>query len=1148
MAVCTLSMPAADYVAEETSPKVSSLYAQQAKLFSDFVEEDTELELVEAPPPADLNADNGTPITVAASSVHEEVYRFVQYEFSVAKARCSDTASDAFVVTETQTSVAEGIDYAVKFTYGGSPYEMKVLRNPIGNPKELPGQKEVVRDEFSVVSIQPSVCAEAATWTATQYPEFEGLSESDFSAKYFGDKAPVATDFTEVDGAVTEAQEAGMPVNFDWREHMGKSEGMKVKKQGACASCYAMAAASVMSDRFYLASKGRINVDISPQSIMDCSDGCHGGTASDAFKALMTHKAAPNWCSPYTGSAGKCGSHSCDTATEYGAVVQGDKMATLGITGTDKETAIMYQVFHYGPVYMRMEVYSDFPYYRAGIYKHQSSAQVRGDHAVKLVGWGEEGSIKFWVAQNTWGDKWGEKGFFRIARGVDESGVESRGVFWAIPDTAAVCPTAPTCNNGGSFTSTCGCHCADGYSGATCDTCDIQCAGVGFSGRLRATSCACECAPGFEDGDVDGKWTKCGLKLGGAHGVEHHDIAAPPCANVETDANCKSWKEQGYCSEGSKFRDYTTTRCPKACGLCDATPSAQIPVMVEGHLAYQYGDMLVAVPAGKTPWDIHSGWAKKSFYSFVCGPETRYEDTLYCEDKNPVSLKIKEAGPYDLFFYKYLGKNLLGQSRGWDAFPKKLAVAACAGKADCTFPAMMASKVPGLDDTQKAEVAQRVADASLSAAEQAKAKLRAEKAKFLKQEKEAHNKILKAASDAHAAELKKESAEMKIKRKVRLSEAKELAHKTLEATANDQAKMKEIDSKRAAEEKKSKVADDKRHYVVEAISHHKTVLDKLGEISAKLAAQQAHIDATAPMAAKERDYKVDKAASIQKMQTARGEMKAAMKKAAALAKEAAEAQDVVKQRTIKEKVAKQSKLVATQKSVEADKADKINQDFKLKKEKTLVVHHHWQDLSVLAEKNVTQAKQVAVAAMEEAQCIIKDKRSGCKLPAWKKHCETTKWKAWMMTHCTESCGFSCSDLHDLAMGVVLKAEAEAREREEDARKDACPKFNNIANKYAEYADKFGHMAVTYVQSCNMQGIKKSCDEVKRFSQLSQKYQKKHKDFKAKMQKLNCYEYAAQWNSNHEFKTATGVGSAAGQKLLRMSMMGTATKFGQEAPH
>lgn len=389
---------------------------------------------------------------------------------------------------------------------------------------------------------------------------------------------------------------------------------------------------------------------------------------------------------------------------------------------------------------------------------------------------------------------------------------------------------------------------------------------------------------------------------------------------------------------------------------------------------------------------------------------------------------------------------------------------------------------------------------------------------------------------------------MKIKRKVRLSEAKELAHKTLEATANDQAKMKEIDSKRAAEEKKSKVADDKRHYVVEAISHHKTVLDKLGEISAKLAAQQAHIDATAPMAAKERDYKVDKAASIQKMQTARGEMKAAMKKAAALAKEAAEAQDVVKQRTIKEKVAKQSKLVATQKSVEADKADKINQDFKLKKEKTLVVHHHWQDLSVLAEKNVTQAKQVAVAAMEEAQCIIKDKRSGCKLPAWKKHCETTKWKAWMMTHCTESCGFSCSDLHDLAMGVVLKAEAEAREREEDARKDACPKFNNIANKYAEYADKFGHMAVTYVQSCNMQGIKKSCDEVKRFSQLSQKYQKKHKDFKAKMQKLNCYEYAAQWNSNHEFKTATGVGSAAGQKLLRMSMMGTATKFGQEAPH
>lgn len=32
---------------------------------------------------------------------------------------------------------------------------------------------------------------------------------------------------------------------------------------------------------------------------------------------------------------------------------------------------------------------------------------------------------KYWVLQNTWGPNWGENGFFRMKRGVDEFGIES---------------------------------------------------------------------------------------------------------------------------------------------------------------------------------------------------------------------------------------------------------------------------------------------------------------------------------------------------------------------------------------------------------------------------------------------------------------------------------------------------------------------------------------------------------------------------------------------------------------------------------------------------------------------------------------------------------------------------------------------------
>lgn len=67
-------------------------------------------------------------------------------------------------------------------------------------------------------------------------------------------------------------------------------------------------------------------------------------------------------------------------------------------------------------------VYSDFYNYKSGIYSHVSGGFV-GGHAVKIVGWGNQNGVDYWIIANSWGTSWGMSGFFNIKMG--DSGIDS---------------------------------------------------------------------------------------------------------------------------------------------------------------------------------------------------------------------------------------------------------------------------------------------------------------------------------------------------------------------------------------------------------------------------------------------------------------------------------------------------------------------------------------------------------------------------------------------------------------------------------------------------------------------------------------------------------------------------------------------------
>jgi len=237
-----------------------------------------------------------------------------------------------------------------------------------------------------------------------------------------------------------------VPPSFDSRTQWPKCTSIShIRDQGNCGSCWAVSAAEVVTDRTCIQGNDAFDSEISAEQVMSCckscGDGCQGGYPISAMEYWETTGIVTGGdydtkqgCMPYEvapcGAAGCSGPEAktpkCKETCEagYGKTFANDKhMASSHYQVTGGVAAIQAEIQAHGPVEAAFNVYADFMDYKSGVYKH-TTGEYLGGHAVKIIGWGVEGSTPYWMVANSWNTSWGMNGWFMIERGTDECGIE----------------------------------------------------------------------------------------------------------------------------------------------------------------------------------------------------------------------------------------------------------------------------------------------------------------------------------------------------------------------------------------------------------------------------------------------------------------------------------------------------------------------------------------------------------------------------------------------------------------------------------------------------------------------------------------------------------------------------------------------------
>jgi C1A family cysteine protease len=236
--------------------------------------------------------------------------------------------------------------------------------------------------------------------------QFSHLSFEEFSEMYLSEPMPRKESSRYINAF--EGVKAADSVDWSTTDSV-----TAVKDQGSCGSCWAFSTTGGVEGA-YVAKYGN-QVSFSEQQLVSCDtngdQGCNGGLMDNAFAWIATNGLCAEADYPYTSGGGTTG-----TCKSGCTAVAG----TAGLTFTDvanTEEALAAAVSQQ-PVSVAVDADVHWQLYKSGIMTSVSGTSL--DHGVLAVGYGTDNGDNYWKIKNSWAEAWGESGYIRISKDINQ--------------------------------------------------------------------------------------------------------------------------------------------------------------------------------------------------------------------------------------------------------------------------------------------------------------------------------------------------------------------------------------------------------------------------------------------------------------------------------------------------------------------------------------------------------------------------------------------------------------------------------------------------------------------------------------------------------------------------------------------------------